>query len=38
MFGSGFILYPLALTSLGIRKIEWNDIGFRFKDFTIKKY
>lgn len=37
MFGSGLILYPLALTSLGIRKIEWKDIGFSFKDFSIKK-
>lgn len=37
MFASGFILYPLALTSLGVRKIEWRDIGFGFKDFTIFK-
>lgn len=37
MLGSGLILYPLALTSLGIRKIEWNEIGFSFKDFSIKK-
>ncbi len=37
MLGSGLILYPLALTSLGIRKIEWKEIGFSFKDFTIKK-
>jgi membrane protease YdiL (CAAX protease family) len=36
MLGSGLILYPLALTSLGIRKIEWKEIGFSFKDFTIK--
>ncbi|MFN8280304.1 MAG: CPBP family intramembrane glutamic endopeptidase [Saprospiraceae bacterium] len=37
MFACGFILYPLALTSLGVRKIEWRDIGFGFKDFTIFK-
>lgn len=37
ILGSGLILYPLALTSLGIRKIEWKEIGFSFKDFKIKK-
>lgn len=37
MFESGFIIYPLALTSLGVRKIEWNEIGLDFKDFSIKK-
>lgn len=37
VLGSGLILYPLALTSLGIRKIEWHQIGLIAKDFNIKK-
>ena len=37
MLGSGLILYPLAFTSLGLRKVEWDDIGFRFKDFNFNK-
>jgi len=36
MLGSGLILYPLCFVSLGIRKIEWNEIGFSFKDFKLK--
>jgi membrane protease YdiL (CAAX protease family) len=37
MFLSAVILFPLAFTSLGIRNIEWKQIGFDFKDFGIKK-
>lgn len=36
MFGSSFMLYAIAITSLGIRKIEWNNIGFSLKQFTLK--
>ena len=37
MFITGPILYGLGLSSLGIRKTEWKDIGFAFADFTLKR-
>ena len=30
------ILVPIAIISLEVRKTEWKEIGFSFKDFTIK--
>ena len=31
------ILVPIAIISLEVRKTEWKEIGFSFKDFTLKK-
>ena len=36
ILGSGLLLYPLALTSIGVRKVEWSDIGLKRTDFTVK--
>ncbi len=34
---SAMILIPIAIISLEVRKTEWKEIGFDFKDFKIRK-
>lgn len=37
MFVVAPFLYGIAITSIIARNIEWSEIGFNFRDFTLKK-